>query len=185
MSSSTTALASINGSPNLPASLTIETEQITIESCTATRPDLRWERVDRAGHFHAYSSDGTLPTLEARDEQMPCPGGCDDPGCDGYTVTHYQCVICGEEIEPERVPDSGPKTFPGPTFWTVEVEQRATAQIEPSGVMVSIRVSHDGQEMFGAATRGEWQAMSGGPAGVRLRTTYHGVTPLGRRKAAR
>lgn len=173
-----TALASINNGPGVPATLTVEQEQIEVRSLTATRPDLRWEYVDQAGHFHAYDKDGKLPTLETRFEQLPCPGGCDDPGCEGYTVTHYHCAICGEEVEPGRVPD--PLTFvPGRTSWTVEVEARVTD--ERVSVRLTTGAPLDPFEAFGVAARGNIRA-EGGSGGVRVWTTLHGVTPLGYRQ---
>jgi len=185
-----TLTASIDNGPPFPATLTVETEQIEIQSMLATKPDKNWEHVDHAGHFHAYDDHGKLPTLETRVEQVPCSGECGNWDCDGYTVTHYHCLICGEEVEPKRLPDSGPKFIPGPTRWTVEVEEWRTgagaARSAPAATdgRVSVRLVHDGGEAFGVAARGAVRA-EGGRNGVRVWTTYHGVTPLGYREKSR
>ena len=170
--------ASVNNGPAVGAELTAEQEQIEITSGTATKPDMRWEYVDQSGHFHAYDQDGKLPTLHERIEQMPCPGGCDDPGCEGYTVTRYHCSICGEEIEPQRLPDLEPKYMPGRMSWSVVVEQEI-----PHGETVSVRVTAGDRVAFGVAvSAGVDVGMVGGE--VFARTTLVDASPLGWRKAA-
>lgn len=173
-------VASINSGPSVLAELTIEREQIEVRSMTATKPDMRWTYIDQRGHFHAYANDGELPTLITRIEQVPCPGGCDDPGCEGYTITHYHCTICDEEIEPKRLPDTDAKFIPGPTSWTVEVEQDVTE--ERVSIRLSTGAANDPVEVFGIAARGAMRA-EGGSSGVRVWTTLHGMSPLGQRKS--
>ena len=178
----TTTTASIDNGPDVPADLTITQDQIDVTSALATKPDPEWTYVDQRGHFHAYDEDGKLPTLRTRIERTPCPGGCDDPGCDGYTVTHHHCVICGEEVEPRRVHDFEPKTVPGLTHWTLVVDQGI-----PQGQQVSVRVRSgapaDPIEVFGVAMVVGVEAMMVGDQ-WRTQSTLDGVGPLGKRRLA-
>lgn len=176
-------LASINGGELVPAELTVETEQIEVTLSRKVEPNLTWTYTDVNGHFHAYDKDGKLPTLTARTEHRGCDMGHDDD-CEGYDVTVYECAICGEQVEPAvRVIEPGPREFiPGPTNWTVR------ALVDTSADRVSVRLTSgaplDRVELFGiaAAIRRD---IEGGPAGVRVWTTFAGAGPLGERKATR
>lgn len=88
--------------------LSVEVEQIEITS-NAPRTDPAWKHVDKQGHVHAYGEHGSLPTLTW---VVDYEGGvyCDE---DGYPEEypdkgHWECVQCGEHIEPGM---RGPSLF--------------------------------------------------------------------------
>lgn len=64
-------------------------------------PDPAWVFTDGAGHFHAYDSDGRLPTLGRVLTHIDCDGSCGGV-CDGdgYSRTEYQCPLCYEYVVP-------------------------------------------------------------------------------------
>lgn len=64
-------------------------------------PDPAWTFTDAAGHFHAYDSDGKLPTLNMVATHLDCDGTCGGV-CDGdgYSRTDYQCLLCDEYVVP-------------------------------------------------------------------------------------
>lgn len=64
-------------------------------------PDPAWTFTDAAGHFHAYDSDGKLPTLNMVATHLDCDGTCGGV-CDGdgYSRTDYQCLLCDEFVVP-------------------------------------------------------------------------------------
>jgi hypothetical protein len=64
-------------------------------------PDPAWTFTDSAGHFHAYDSDGKLPTLSAVLTHVDCDGSCGGI-CDGdgYSRTERQCPLCDEYVVP-------------------------------------------------------------------------------------
>lgn len=170
--------ASINNGPEVPATLTIDTEMIDVTMSTKTEPDMRWEYVDPFDHFHAYDKDGKLPTLVTRTEYRDC-NGCGDEECEGYDVTVYDCAICGAPVEPATITTApvDREYRPGRTSWTVEVEQHITEE------RVSVVLTAGGRTLFGiAAASGNYRA-EGGPAGMRVWTKLYGVSPLGQRKA--
>jgi hypothetical protein len=84
------------------------------------RPDPSWQHIDSSGHFHAFTADGRLPTLERRSAH---PADPDDDG-DGYehVPTWHACVICGDEVAPRMLPDSEflPPVRVGPTRYELE-----------------------------------------------------------------
>lgn len=181
MGNHTTMLASINNEPAVHATLSIETEQIDITTRSKTSPDLQWEYVDPTGHFHAFDRDGELPTLIPRSRDADCDGSCGGVcGGEGYTITEYFCAICDAAVEPVWVTTTTFREFmQGQTYWTVEVEARIP------GERVSVRLTSGAPlyefQAFGIAARGPIRA-EGGPDGVRVWTTLHGVSPLGYRK---
>jgi hypothetical protein len=168
--------ATVNGGPAVPASLSVEYEQIDVTVGTKTEPDWKWTYVDQAGHFHAWSDDtdrGQLPTLTSGTEHHACDFG-HGADCEGYDVTVYSCAICGEEIEPKTVSHSpmGREYMRGRMTWTVQVEQHVGA--DP----VSVRLTAPGVTYFGVAAR----TRSSLTLGETPRTTLVGISPLGRRK---
>lgn len=160
-------------------SLNIDTEVIDITSgMTTYKDDPKWTFVDKAGHFHAITEAGKFPTLEAYTKTLPCPGGCDDPGCEGITEARYRCRICRKRVKPGRVVDQVggvPRSMPGLTTWTatVKTQQQWTDA-------VSIRATAGRREMFGIATPRLAETLSHGDEFVHT-YEFHGVTELGRR----
>jgi hypothetical protein len=162
----------INDSPVGPGTLTVDNNSEVIWSSGA-RPDPRWQATDSNGHFHARAKDETYPTLKTRSEHAPCDGSCGGV-CqgEGYTVTHYDCAICGEEVEPGSIPGPYSVVVPGLASWSVTV-----TSTEPVGGMseqVSVRFEDGDTLRFGVAMvasissdMGEWK------------TELVGVGPLG------
>lgn len=163
--------------------LTVETEAIDITSATTTyKDDPQWTFVDKAGHFHAVTGAGKFPTLEAYTKTLPCPGGCDDPDCEGVTEARYRCRICRKRVKPGRVVDQAggwKRTMPGRTSWGVSVE---TVEPPPAGT-VSVRCASTGlagRDWFGLA-EGRVDSIVSGSGGQTYTYEAHGITELGRR----
>jgi hypothetical protein len=178
----TTGGVTINDGPILPGRLEVEQDVITYASATATKPDPQWEFIDPAGHFHAYDTDGELPTLVTRDRHVDCGlSHADDDlygdgqhDCEGYDVREYFCQICDEQIKPERLSDAGQKSMPGRKSWSVYVV--SDRRIE--GV-VSVRFEMASKIYFGVAHAIMEQAESGPGGGIRVTTRLSGAGPLG------
>jgi hypothetical protein len=81
--------------------LRLEVDMIDVTSALP-RPDPRWTYTDQAGHQHRY--DKTAPghyyptQVVVTEEPYWCPD-CHDEHSD----SHYECPLCGEEIEPGLV----------------------------------------------------------------------------------
>jgi len=118
----TPAMVSINGADPVPGEVSVETEMIDVSTMTASRPDMRWEYVDAAGHFHAYDNDGNLPTLVRRDDNPRSVA--EEYYDDEYVPWHLECDLCGEEIQPQRLADDPHRTIPGRTTFTVTVQAK-------------------------------------------------------------
>jgi hypothetical protein len=78
-----------------------------------SKPNLKWEFTDSAGHIHKWEPDGSLPTLNRVEdtEYHSCDMSDEDYYCcDGYeeTITTYFCKECGEEVKPGYYTDMSP-----------------------------------------------------------------------------
>jgi hypothetical protein len=127
---------SIDGGEPLPCELRVERQVIDVSSASARKPDMSWTFVDKAGHFHAFDHEGRLPTVVRREERVPLdltdgPDDYDDDdGAESdpdeypelcYSVTHTECGLCGEKVEPLYVADYPTKLIPGRTEYTLTV----------------------------------------------------------------
>lgn len=117
------------------------------------QPDPAWQFVDEAGHFHAFTLRGELPTIETKYRRVSCADQ-QDCNCDGYDEAERVCRICGEEIAPgyEVVAPPGEKEFiPGQVSW--RVTDVPVDGATPLFGLVSVRCrSDDGaHEYFGIA----------------------------------
>jgi hypothetical protein len=131
--------------------LNIETERIDITMAGPSyKPDPEWTYVDKAGHFHAFTEDGKLPTLERYEKHLNCDGSCAGVCSDeGYTETRYRCRACGKRVKPGyavKVPGGAQQFMPGRTSWTVTVSGRTQWNAD-----VSVRAVAGGKEWFGLA----------------------------------
>jgi hypothetical protein len=154
----------INAGDRFTGQLGIETEFITVESLSATKPDSSWTYVDKAGHFHAYDHEGKLPTLVAKEVHRPCNGACGGTcGGEGYSVTVHRCVVCNKKVQPGRVPDYGPTLIPGPTSYTLLINGPVPDD------RFSFRALVGGREYFGFAERHS-TTVEGGAGGVKVRS---------------
>lgn len=145
----------INSDDPLPCELDIRQDVEMVRSSLAVKPDVKWSHTDAQGHFHAWSAtkENPLPTLRREVVDVPCPGGCDDPDCEGVTETHYYCLICAEEITPRHIPDFDMQNFGtpiyGPKSATITVRTEARLSLsEP----VTVRVIAGEKTFFGVAT---------------------------------
>lgn len=178
----TTGGVTINDGPVLAGRLEVTQQIIDVSTAMATKPDLGWELIDANGHFHAYASDGKLPTMITKSRHVDCdlshedddPWGEDD--CEGYDVTEHFCRVCDELVDPKRLPTSGQRSMPGLKSWVITVV--GDRQIEGP---VSVRFAIDGKVYFGVA-QALTDSMEGGSDGrVRVTTRLHGNSPLGER----
>lgn len=175
----------VNAAGPYAGEISIETESIDITSgLTTMKPDPKWEFTDKAGHWHAVTSDGKYPTLEDYVKALPCPGGCGDPECEGVRETRYRCRICQKRIKPALVVDSYPgevRRMPGRTSWEVRVEGATDLPIpNQSGEMLTVRCVTDKFTCFGLARIGPSEVVSTSD-GAWMNATFYGVGELGRR----
>jgi hypothetical protein len=172
-----TAEITVNNGQPMPGELNIEYQIIDVTSSTATKPAMSWTVIDDQGHFHAYDDKGELPTLIARGRHIECDGSCGGV-CEGegYDIVEYFCAICGQQIEPERVSDTGPKSIPGRMMWEARVqpEQQITGK-------VTVRIATGDKTLFGVA-EARTDAWSTGPNPVAFSTRLYGIGPLGERR---
>lgn len=172
-----TAEITVNNGQPMRGRLNIEHQIIDVTSSTATKPAMSWTVIDDQGHFHAYDNQGELPTLTARSRHIECDGACGGVcGGEGYDIIEYFCAICDQQIEPERVPDTGQKSIPGRMSWEVQIqpEQEITGK-------VTVRIANGDKTLFGVADA-RTDAWSSGPDGVALTTRLTGIGPLGERR---
>lgn len=167
-----TGVASINGGEPVSAQLSVTQERLDI-STNLPKPDPRWTLTDAAGHFHARSEDGELPTLIRRMEHIAC--GCSDCAGEGYDITHFHCRVCDEEITPGTIAGPHYETMPGVMSWELVVQDVVNGHTEVNAVFRSSYGEH-----FGVAIPTEVHVESG-PTGPVGRTTLCGVSALGRR----
>lgn len=158
--------------------LNIETEQIDITMYRDTyKLDPKWTFVDKAGHFHAVTGDGKLPTLERYEKHIGCDGTCGGT-CDGtLTETRHRCRACGKRVKPGHVIDQAggaARSMPGLTTWTVRIDHPETLGITEADV--SVRAVAGKRTLFGLARR----HMTARDASS-FTYEFHGVTELGRR----
>jgi hypothetical protein len=173
----------IDNSPPMRGGIKIEREFTRVRLMTETTPDLKWQHVDEAGHFHAYDDDGKLPTLVKKSLHKNCDGEqCGDLDCDGYDVTWHECQLCEKEIKPGSI-----------TRYDVErqIQERYEWEVsayKPFGVegppmprdRVSIRVDTAKDTYFGI---GQVRGVEGDRHGYSLRIV--GASELGTRSKRR
>lgn len=170
MSALSRAEAWVNSNPGY-GTVSISTESIEIPYLRYVEPDLTWEFIDAAGHFHAYDNSGSAPTLEKFSRLVEtCTFDCCD---EEYEETAWRCRVCREEIEPgTKVRFNHTKTLPGRMEWEMEI-MLPNPPAPPPGAHVSARVG----PVFGVGivTEIRWEFDSG--ATLRIL----GSGPLGRR----
>jgi hypothetical protein len=173
----------IDNGPLCQANLQITVDEVEVTAIGATRPDPGWSQVDEAGHFHAWTKDGTLPTLVVKSERETCDMAHfpwhDEEECTVRERSWHECSVCGAIVTPGRVPDSGRKTMPGMMHWQVTVW---TMNWEDALALQGRRVSitfHRGERVqaFGFAMGGPASGELGGLATV----TLQGAGALGQR----
>jgi len=154
--------------------LMVSREVETIYSELATKPDSAWEYTDPLGHWHAYADDGSLPTLDAKREQVDCDGTCGGV-CEGegYEITRYYCRICSAPVDPARVPDHRPHHILTGWNWTVVVYT-----FIPAGQEMSVRIIGEDRTAFGVGVSGE-ATIAARRGETDARTTIHGISALG------
>lgn len=171
---------SLNGAAPVPCQLSIQTDQIDVSTFTASKPDPSWEFVDAAGHFHAFDHEGNLPTVARREELIRAEPDAeeldDDWDVSEYTIIHMVCALCGERIEPRRVPDNPYRTIPGRTSYTVTLH----SPIPDGRFSVVVRLTDKVWFGFG---EGQLIRAEHGPAGVVSTYEVYGG-PLAWRTAA-
>ena len=153
----------INEAGPYAGTLEMHVDEIDVSTLgNSYKPDPGWFTVDKAGHYHAFTRDGELPTLRRVGRK-------------------FRCSICEKRIRPGYVVDQPggiKRTMPGRTWWNVQVEvAEPIAQADP----VSVRMVQDGEDrLFGIATRSLTSAR-GGPSGPMFTYGWTGITELGRR----
>jgi hypothetical protein len=145
------------------------------------KADRSWTFVDQAGHFHAYDMDGELPTLENEPEHVDCDGACGGH-CEGYSVPHYLCRICREEIHPGSIPGPHQFAMDGPTSWVVRVRGvgHFAAQYDDQ---VSVRILDQEGSLFGVARVHGGSVQGTSPESVTFEAELVGEGPLSRTDA--
>lgn len=167
----------INETGPYRGTLSVETPRIDVTMAGNTyKPDPEWTHVDKAGHFHAFAGDRSLPTLERYEKHRNCDGSCGGIcESEGWTETRRRCRICRKRVKPGYVidvPGGTPQSIPGPSSWCVLVEAH---QPPPTG-LVSIR----GRDWFGLAD-GRIGCVTSGSDYVTYSYQAFGAGELGRR----
>jgi hypothetical protein len=144
---------------------------------------MSWTVIDDQGHFHAYATDGELPTLTAISRHVDCDlSHADDDlyegrDCEGYDIVEYFCAICDQQIEPERVPDTGQKSIPGRMMWEVSIHPEQ----EIKGKVI-VRVATGDKTLFGVAHAHTVSMEDDSSGQFRITTKLDGAGPLGERR---
>jgi hypothetical protein len=172
---------SVNGGPPVLGELRIDQPVEWVRSERATKPDPTWELVDEAGHFHAFDSDGKLPTLIGTRVPMPCDGSCGGVcGGEGYTVVRYTCRACEQEIEPRWIPDMAARTtgvaVPLLKEWTLALQGGRDLAALPRD-QVSVR----GGDCFGFGQVTDRHMTSDGMNEPTVEVTISGAGPWAKR----
>lgn len=181
----------------LPVSITVDgrkasggtleqgTDMIEVTALIQSQPDLAWEFVDPAGHFHAWTKDGKLPTLDKRVEHVECTlEPDDDPDedeCSGYDRTFYVCRICAFEVKPNTINDPSRRYIPGRSWWTVVVEGLDNLEYSKM-VSVVMTVGDGAAKYFGIARVGTTGGMGAVDGPWVPMATLTGAGELGRKK---
>lgn len=177
----TTVAAYVNGKPLVNCELQLDYQQIDITTEFERDPD--WTFIDAAGHFHAWTKDGELPTLNGITVEMPCNGQCgndyDEP-CEGYTRTEYHCRVCDEIVEPGYRRTTERKYMPGRMIWSVVVTGRHEDlwPFYSSGELVSFWMMAKHGTQFGFGVVDAIDVSSDSPL---ARATIHAASELGSR----
>jgi hypothetical protein len=111
-------------------------------------PNLAWEFVDETGHYHSFSKDGKLPTLQIHVQHMNCSiqGPHDDDECEGWDKRFAVCRLCAEEVEPKYEVDHSPEFVPGRSQWTAEIRG---VHLEPGkDVSLAFSTAHTGRVRY-------------------------------------
>jgi len=181
-----TASFSINGRAPVRGQLEVEQHVERVRSERATKPDPSWEFTDEAGHWHAFASEGELPTLTGTPVDVPCDGSCGGLcGGEGCRIVRYNCRGCGQEVQPEYVPDWEARTRGVQVFglkeWRVTIEDTWSDAYE-TGRAVSVRHDTDAVTHFGIGVIVNLSVSDGSTAMVTV--TIVGTGPLGQRLTA-
>jgi hypothetical protein len=173
----------VNAAGPFPGALSIDQEWIDVSMASPPKkPDPKWEYLDKAGHWHAFTRDGKLPTLKEYRKQIPCDGSCGGV-CEGegYGETRWRCRACEKRVRPSFVDDyAGMNTaIPGMTSWTVKVRAADPVLAKfDSSTTVSVRVVGEDRTYFGLARYGDF-SMAGDD--LTFAFDLHGITELGER----
>jgi hypothetical protein len=170
MNASAAVSLRINDHPPVSGTFTVEQEYVAVHSLTATKPDKRWEHVDAAGHFHAYDQSGELPTLTTKRVEVE---SCGDEDC-SYSVD--ACRICGERVNPGRVPDDMCRDIPGRISWKATTPERLEQRS-----LVTVRAEFTGYMVFGVGQVISTRIVSAG----QCESLIVGAGPLGERKVGK
>lgn len=160
------------------ANLEMGTDEVEVTTLTGVRsPDTAWEFVDETGHYHSWTKDGQLPTMD-RHEVETAPAWEDEDG-EEYPATVeviYRCKLCHEEVEPKYTVDHSRQFIPGRSYWSAEI---MGVHLHPGDkVSVSFSTAHTGHvRWFGIAQVGNISIQD-----ATYVTKLHGAGPLGRKK---
>jgi hypothetical protein len=164
----------------IEAQLHVQQEWIDVRTMTPPmKPDLGWEYIDQAGHYHAFSDGGKqLPTLDQMSRHVGCDG-CDEHECEGWDEQYWRCQQCLEEITPGMKPDyTDPQKIPGRKTWQVRLELRDAALAENR--IYSLRLHLGEQIIFGFVAAHLMTYESEGIAHLRS-YDLQGLGPMGER----
>lgn len=108
-----------------PFRANLEAGQDVVDVTTMTgrhTPNLAWEFVDEAGHYHSWTKDGELPTLSRHEERIPYPNMSEDiDEAEEEVRVTLVCKLCGETVEPKYDVDHSPQFIPGRSYWNATV----------------------------------------------------------------
>lgn len=170
----------INSHEMPSADLTVEVEMIDVTPLAKIEPDMLWTYVDYRGHFHAFTHDGSLPTLLA---DKIAHEHEEDGEIESWDETIMRCRICREVVEP-RYREHMPiwrEQAPGRKSWTVDVRWPSEILLPTPGELVSVRIKITPREYFGVGLVTN-RVPGYGPDGMIADVTIIGRGDLGHRK---
>lgn len=159
--------------------VSIEVESVDVTPLMTVEPDMGWQHVDSNGHWHAFSDDGELPTLQRESRPVPdCEADDEDPDLEIV----FTCRACGEEVDPvwKQYRTTYRVYEPGRLAWRVDlraVGYEADLLRSLRGKSVSIRVIEAKETTFGV---GVVKLIGLGSLGLEVQIL--GTSPLGKRK---
>lgn len=167
-------------------SLEVTSEVIDVSTAAGSQvPNLAWEFVDEAGHYHSFTKSEELPTLQrsvihhpADEAEVPDD---DEEIPDGWDEIIHVCRLCAQPVAPQYVADHSTKVIPGRSFW--EATLYGVHLEIGTKVSVAFSTPHDGRvRYFGVADVLANNITSTLQDEVAYVTKLYGDGPLGRKR---
>lgn len=105
----------------------LECHRDMIDVTSNHRPDIAWIFTDSNGHVHRWYDDNDKPSTVYRpivSYSVPSIKWVKDgigyyPDGSEYEIGHYECILCGETVDPGYTADTVTQYVPGLTHYLV------------------------------------------------------------------